>query len=272
VGQRLAGFAPIPEEETIPLLTLHGQEVRLAPLFPDRNYAGPHDQIQSHAEFDRYAKEYSDLLRNPVRDLFATNELFFHRRKWEILQDGLRARRFPMGQARWLDAGCGRGELLSFGERSFGVAVGCDTSAEMIGGRPGVFLQESPLELPFPDSCFDLVTTVCVYHHLEEQARQTFSAELFRVLRPGGLVCFMEHNPLNPVTKWIVSRTPVDANARLLTHFQMARLAGRAGFLKPEFRFFLFLPEKIHSRFSGLENLVGRVPLGGQYAAFCVRP
>ena len=254
MGRIQTGFAPSLEQVAIPPEALEQE----APT--------------NAAEFDDYAKEYSELLRNPVRDLFAADGLFFHRRKWEVLQTTLSARRVPVSTARWLDAGCGKGELLSLGASSFALALGCDTSAEMIGDRAGVFLQESPLELPFPDCCFDLVTAVCVYHHLEEKARQTFTGELFRVLRPGGLVCFMEHNPLNPMTQWIVSQTPVDANARLLTHWQIGQLARRAGFLKPQFQFFLFLPEKLHTRFPGLESLLGGVPVGGQYAAFCLRP
>jgi hypothetical protein len=41
--------------------------------------------------------------------------------------------------------------------------------------------------------------------------------EIQRVLRPGGVFSLIEHNPLNPVTRLIVSRTPVDGNAKLLT-------------------------------------------------------
>ncbi|MDQ2773841.1 MAG: hypothetical protein M3Y57_02780 [Acidobacteriota bacterium] len=121
MAQRLAEFAPFAERETIPPFGLHEQEARSTPFSPDRNSFDPGRQIEIHSEFDRYASGYSDLLRNPLRDLFATNELFFHRRKWEILQDGLRARRFPIGQARWLDADAakvsfyplGSGHLLS---------------------------------------------------------------------------------------------------------------------------------------------------------------
>ncbi len=38
-------------------------------------------------EFDSYAREYSELLRDPVRDRFATTPLFFHQRKWSVIRE-----------------------------------------------------------------------------------------------------------------------------------------------------------------------------------------
>jgi hypothetical protein len=38
-------------------------------------------------EFDSYAREYSELLRDPVRDRFATTPLFFHQRKWGVIRE-----------------------------------------------------------------------------------------------------------------------------------------------------------------------------------------
>ena len=43
-----------------------------------------------------------------------------------------------------------------------------------------------------------------------------FVAELARVVRPGGLVVVFEHNPLNPLTRLVVSRVTFDDGVRLL--------------------------------------------------------
>lgn len=45
-------------------------------------------------------------------------------------------------------------------------------------------------ELPYEDSGFDLVVAWHVYQHLESPERAT--AEIFRVLRPGGFVCLVD--------------------------------------------------------------------------------
>jgi hypothetical protein len=46
--------------------------------------------------------------------------------------------------------------------------------------------------------------------------RPSFTAEVLRVLGTRGIFCIIEHNPLNLATRFIVSRTPVDADAHLL--------------------------------------------------------
>lgn len=48
-------------------------------------------------------------------------------------------------------------------------------------------------DLPYPDDAFDVITLVDVFHHIRKQ-KQTLS-ECYRVLRPGGCLCFLEFNP-----------------------------------------------------------------------------
>jgi SAM-dependent methyltransferase len=226
----------------------------------------------SEAEFDRYAAEYAQLLKDPVRDLFSGDGMFFHRRKWELLRRALQGQGVNPASAEWLDVGCGKGELLSLGKSSFKRAAGCDPSAGMIRDGGDVILQTDPSKLPFGDASFDLVTAVCVYHHVPRHARPVLTAEMLRVLRPGGLACFIEHNPLNPVTQLIVSRTPVDADADLASHWRMKALVRSVGFRKPKCEFFLYFPENIYSKLAGVESLLRDLPLGGQYALFCHKP
>ena len=79
----------------------------------------------------------------------------------------------------------------------------------------------------------------------------------------------MEHNPLNPFTRRIVHRTPVDANAELLAPSGARRLVASAGFACLDTQFFLYLPESAFRRMPRLEALLSHLPLGGQYAAVC---
>ena len=221
-------------------------------------------------EFDSYAREYSELLRDPVRDRFATTPLFFHQRKWGVIREFFDSLGRSTREANWLDVGCGRGELLRLGQSAFGRVAGCDLSQEMLKASADleVRLQMAPIELPFESETFDLVTAVCVYHHVGLSDRDALTWEAFRVLRPGGVLCVIEHNPLNPLTRRIVQRTPVDTNANLLPHSEARRLVGSTGFSCLDTRFFLYLPESAFRRMPWLEALLKHVPLGGQYALF----
>ena len=170
-------------------------------------------------EFDSYAPEYRDLLHDPIRDRFANGSQFFHRRKAVLIHDFLARLRMSVASMAWLDVGCGQGELLKIAGSAFARAVGCDPSAKMMEACAGIemFEQLSPSELPFPDQSFDFITAVCVYHHVPCEQRAALTASIYRVLKPGGVFCLIEHNPFNPVTQIIVRRCPVDSDAELLT-------------------------------------------------------
>jgi hypothetical protein len=87
-------------------------------------------------------------------------------------------------------------------------------------------------------------------------------------LKPKGIFSIIEHNPYNPVTRLIVSRTPVDADARLLTAKETWRLFSDVQAKILARRYFLFLPERVY-RFAGaVERAFEKVPFGGQYALF----
>ena len=175
----------------------------------------------------------------------------------------------PAGM-RWLDAGCGKGELLGYGRPHFARVDGCDLSGEMVRHAAGfdVHLQTAPDRLPFGDGAFDLVTAVCVYHHVEEAHRVPLTREIERILKPGGIFCMIEHNPYNPITRLIVSRTPVDAGAHLLTRRQAAAYSRQAHMPPVESSYFLYLPETLYAKLPAAESLLRKLPLGGQYALF----
>ena len=178
------------------------------------------------------------------------------------------------GTLRWLDVGCGRGELLEIAGSHFAQAIGCDPSGGMLSSNPSfrVHEQPSPVELPFEDRSVDVVTAVCVYHHVHGIARTLLTREIKRVLTPGGLCCIIEHNPWNPVTRAIVKRCPVDADAELLTARATSRLLREAGFQPLSTDYFLYLPEKIFQQFGFLEGMLRRPSLGGQYALLARAP
>lgn len=226
--------------------------------------------MQPHAEFDRYAQNYDELLHDPVRDRFARNSDFFHRRKWILIADFIGRQALSPGKMAWLDVGCGKGELLNWGRPHFGRVVGCDPSREMVRNASGieVHLQEAPDLLPFPEASFDFATAVCVFHHVVESHRAPLTREIHRVLRPNGTFCMIEHNPFNPLTRLIVRRSALDADAHLLSERCAKHYADRAGLRHVESQYFLYLPEKCYDSMGRLESFLKTLPLGGQYAMF----
>src|SRR5262249_15621841 len=152
-------------------------------------------------------------------------------RKLQIIRSFYKRLGVATQKADWLDVGCGQGDLLRLGHTYFKSSAGCDPSEGMLESCSDlrVKTQSSMLSLPFDSQGFDFVTVVCVYHHVPVEQRSEFTHEVFRVLKPGGVFCIIEHNPLNPVTQLIVSRTPVDADAQLLRAKESGRLLRGAG-------------------------------------------
>src|SRR5437870_1053056 len=161
--------------------------------------------------FDQYAGSYAELIQDPIRDKFAAGSRFFFERKIEVIRSFFNRARLATEKLSWLDAGCGQGDLLHLGRKYFKSAVGCDPSQEMLKSCEGLDVrhQSSMEHLPFDNGSFDFITAVCVYHHVPADRRNVLTNEAVRVLRPGGTFCVIEHNPINPVTRLIVSRTPV---------------------------------------------------------------
>jgi SAM-dependent methyltransferase len=226
----------------------------------------------SQPEFDRYSGSYEELLKDPIRDRFTgSGQQFFHVRKRDLIREHFSSLGVEARRLRYLDIGCGKGELLSLLRDDFDTVAGCDPSPGMLSSSQGVEtrVQENPGKIPFDDGVFDFVTAVCVYHHVPPSSRLALTGEVNRVLKPGGVFAIIEHNPYNPVTRLIVSRTPVDADAVLLRASEARKWMQAAGFTCDAPRYFLYFPETIYRRTGArLENLLRGVPLGGQYAIF----
>jgi len=199
----------------------------------------------SRTEFDRYSATYEELLKDPIRDRFAgARSEFFHIRKRDLIRDYFRRCSVDTRQLEYLDIGCGKGELISLLREDFAHVAGCDPSPGMLGSAKDVDtrVQDDPGKIPFDAEEFDFVSAVCVYHHVLPEARLALTREIHRVLRPGGILGIVEHNPYNPVTRLIVSRTPVDADAILLKSAESLHWMSQAGFTIDALKYFLFFP------------------------------
>jgi hypothetical protein len=83
-------------------------------------------------------------------------------------------------------------------------------------------------------------------------------------VRPDGLIAIFEHNPINPLTQWIVRTCPIDENAVLLGRGRLSKLVSQAKFAAIESRYILFTPLD-GARYRAFDRMIGWLPLGAQY-------
>lgn len=107
-----------------------------------------------------------------------------------------------------LDAGCGGGTYGLVLARNGNKVIGVDISQDSITAAHRFAEKEkldfSPLKgdierMPFRDEFFDICVCGFILHHLPGMS-QTVS-ELYRVLKPGGIITIIEPNGSNPIAK-----------------------------------------------------------------------
>jgi SAM-dependent methyltransferase len=226
------------------------------------------DQPPARSQFDAYAGSYEAAVNRSLAFLGAKVD-FFTRVKADYLFD-LLAEHF--GETRnldLLDVGCGVGNMHPLIGGRVATLTGCDVSAACLDEAA----RRNPLasyrhyegsRLPFADGAFDAAMAVCVLHHVPPGQWASFAAEMRRVLKPGGLAVVFEHNPLNPLTRRVVSDCEFDRDAVLLRLNATRGLLAGAGFGEIRSRSILSIPSR--GRFSrGLDLALGRLALGAQY-------
>lgn len=102
------------------------------------------------------------------------------------------------GQPRVLDVACGTGRTLLQLARTrkepdyYGLDLSpyyLQVAREVLADVPNVSLvAENAEQMPFRDGYFDVVTSTYLFHELPRNARRRVFEEMFRTLRPGGLL------------------------------------------------------------------------------------
>jgi SAM-dependent methyltransferase len=126
--------------------------------------------------------------------------------------------------------------------------------------------------LPFADASFDVVTAMCVVHHVPVSQWKRFAEELHRVLKPGGVVVIFEHNPLNPVVRYLFKFgfDGMDKGATMIGRRHLESLLRAAGCSAPRSDYIFFTP--FASRFfRWLDRALAWLPLGAQYMTLAHR-
>ena len=180
-----------------------------------------------------------------------------------------------------IDVGCGSG-VLGFVAARLGAAriIGCDVSAAMLRhanaswrdrhSRPE-FAVITKDRAPFGDGTFDIIVVCCVLHHIPIGARSRVFEELRRLLAAGGRCVVFEHNPYNPATRWMVSRSPIDRNVTLLNAKEVSDSLEGAGLCLVKRTYMIFVPPRLPGA-SAIDARLGWLPLGGQFAVVGEKP
>jgi SAM-dependent methyltransferase len=231
------------------------------------------------AEFDRLSEGYSAGFDDPLKKVLGDSPKAFLTPKIKRLLRFIRRAEPGLTSGNLLDFGCGNGEFLGQLSRELpGWRLeGCDVSAGMLAeAKKRLGLEAEKIKFwqtgdnHSPTQVYDVVTVVCVLHHIEPKRRAAVLANIAAGLRPGGILAIFEHNPWNPATRWMVSRTEVDRNAILLAAPVLKRLVHEQPFRLVTLENFLFFPPRLSSM-SVLEPLLRWLPMGGHYALFARR-
>jgi ubiquinone/menaquinone biosynthesis C-methylase UbiE len=222
------------------------------------------------ALFDKYDKSFGAVVQSSI-DFSGLPHSFFTAAKADALRELVATRLHGMPDLHLLDVGCGVGEFHPFVQGMFGRICGADVSAASIDQarirNPEVQYSAYVGEtLPYNDAAFDLSIAICVLHHVPLPQRAGFLREMRRVVRPGGVVCLIEHNPLNPLTRLAVARCEFDRDAVLLHAGRTCALMTDAGLHDIRSHYFLLLPSAAPLA-RRVERSLRHVPFGAQYVA-----
>jgi ubiquinone/menaquinone biosynthesis C-methylase UbiE len=221
-------------------------------------------------EFNGYRNIYETEINKALRFSGKSHD-FFTKVKADDLA-ALFAKHFNDNAAlKVLDIGCGNGAIHPYLMERVPLLrlSGIDMAGEVIAdaqiSHPDVAydVHDGKL-LPYADASFDAAFAICVMHHVSPPDWRGFLSEMRRVVRPGGILVVIEHNPINPVTRRIVNNCPLDKNAVLLRSGQVKAMLSETGLQNISTRFILFTPFD-NALFRSVDRALGRLPLGAQY-------
>lgn len=219
-------------------------------------------------DFDAFANDYRQIHADNIR-LSGADSFYFAEMKVKLLQPLESNERRDV-----LDIGCGDGATEIFMQQYFPAwqVKGIDVSEESIRAASekkiatAVFEIYDGTHIPAADNSVDIVFIAGVLHHVSYHLHSMLLKEAGRVLKPGGRLYLFEHNPNNPVTRYLVNTCVFDKDAKLLKSSYTVKLLKAANLAVSKKQFIIFFPRKGWlSIFIFLEKYLQWLPLGGQY-------
>lgn len=225
------------------------------------------DELTESQGFNQYASDYDQILARGLavsgegKDYFAQGRIDWLKARMDDAQF------FPR---RIMDYGCGTGETAPLLLERFDAEsiVGVDQSMKLIErarrdyGHPRTTFQQ--IQQYHPAGEIDLVYCNGVFHHIPIAERVSAAQYIWRSLQPGGYFAFLENNPWNPGTRYVMSRIEFDRDAITLTVSEAGHLLQSVGFeiVRTDY---LFIFPKCLRTFRWMESHLSRFPFGAQY-------
>jgi SAM-dependent methyltransferase len=215
-------------------------------------------------EFDQYARDYKSLLDRSVK-LSGDGAEYFCEYKARYIA-GILGAGFS---GKILDFGCGIGLLSARLKAHLPAATvhGYDPSPESIRLIPAELAAAGRFSEDFGslDGDYQLAVLSNVMHHIAQAQREQTIVTIAAHLAPGGRLILFEHNPWNPLTRWVVRHCPFDEGVILLRPREVFAYFAHAGLAVRRRDYIVFFP-KLLSAFRALEPSLSWLPAGAQYA------
>lgn len=228
----------------------------------------------SKATFDDYSSSYEQALNRGIA-VSGENSTFFAQGRLKWLARLAAHRRLPTTAV--LDFGCGIGNSLPLLREHLAAqhVAGIDVSSESIAIARQRFPQAG-FELATCDELpatakFDLAFCNGVFHHIPITERGLSAQLVWQHLQPGGHFAFFENNPLNPGTRYVMSRIPFDRDAITLMPWTARRLLSGAGFEILLTHYLFFFPKPL-AWLRMAEPALCHIPCGAQYLILARKP
>jgi 2-polyprenyl-3-methyl-5-hydroxy-6-metoxy-1,4-benzoquinol methylase len=221
------------------------------------------------SEFDAVAANYQQMVDENVQITGENSDYFAAYKANYIARNVIRGE----GPGKILDYGCGVGLLVKHLKRCLpGIQIdGYDISASSLDRIDPAFRAQGVFtnKLGALGRNYDAIVLANVLHHVRLEERRALIAEAASHLAPGGKMVIFEHNPLNPLTRWAVSRCPFDEGVTLLPASEVRSLCTDTLRLS-QTDYIVFFPQWL-SWVRPFERLLGWCPAGAQHATVACR-
>jgi SAM-dependent methyltransferase len=214
-------------------------------------------------EFDQFADSYDATLKASF-PAGMDEDQYFARYKIDFVARVCKGRNIDS----LLDFGCGAGRSLEYLGDAFPHArlCGYDPSSESIrfASQRVAKATLSTEWIDLQQERFDLAFAANVFHHIPRNEVVVWLQRCRKVLSQQGRFFVFEHNPFNPVTRYIFERCPFDVDAKMIRRKDLLAMANDAGLKMISTSYTLFFPKPLKI-FRPLERVLGWLPLGAQY-------
>jgi 2-polyprenyl-3-methyl-5-hydroxy-6-metoxy-1,4-benzoquinol methylase len=215
------------------------------------------------AEFDCLSNNYKKILKQSFPKSLEEVD-YFSSYKVKLIHD----LSIDKKNLNILDFGCGPGISLEIISKYFKNCKlwGYDVSKEFIRK---IKKKNKNFELTtdlnkIPKKKFDIILISNVLHHVEKKNHHIILSSCKSFLNNSGILYIFEHNPYNPLTRYIFKNALIDKNATMISPGKLIYNSHKVKLKIKSLKYTLFFPKQLYFlRF--LEKYLFWLPFGAQY-------